>query len=159
MSGGNKVIGEKAANRMLVEMNKHINELKKSTISIQRAIDNMLEDCGKGKTLQGKGFEAIEDYFTKTYKELIHDLNCVCELLIARNKDLMRAILNNIFMETSIGVTSQPDLYEEIEKLIEERQQARKEKNFARADEIRDLLKAQGITLKDTPRGVQIVKE
>jgi len=48
---------------------------------------------------------------------------------------------------------------EEIEKLIEERQQARKEKNFARADEIRDLLKAQGITLKDTPRGVQIVKE
>ena len=117
MSGGNKVIGEKAANRMLVEMNKHINELKKSTISIQRAIDNMLEDCGKGKTLQGKGFEAIEDYFTKTYKELIHDLNSVCELLIARNKDLMRAILNNIFMETSIGVTSQPDLYEEIEKL------------------------------------------
>ena len=48
---------------------------------------------------------------------------------------------------------------EEIEKLIEERQQARKEKNFARADEIRDLLKAQGITLKDTPWGVQIVKE
>ena len=48
---------------------------------------------------------------------------------------------------------------EEIEKLIEERQQARKEKNFARADEIRDLLKTQGITLKDTPRGVQIVKE
>ena len=48
---------------------------------------------------------------------------------------------------------------EEIEKLIEERQQARKEKNFARADEIRDLLKAQGITLKDTPQGVQIVKE
>ena len=40
---------------------------------------------------------------------------------------------------------------EEIEKLIEERQQARAEKNFSRADEIRDILKAQGITLKDTP--------
>ena len=48
---------------------------------------------------------------------------------------------------------------DEIQKLIEERQEARKAKNFARADEIRDMLKAQGITLKDTPQGVQIIKE
>lgn len=47
----------------------------------------------------------------------------------------------------------------EIQKLIDERQEARKARNFARADEIRDLLKAQGITLKDTPQGVQIVRE
>ena len=32
-------------------------------------------------------------------------------------------------------------------------------KNFARADEIRDMLRERGITLKDTPQGVQIVKE
>ena len=43
----------------------------------------------------------------------------------------------------------------DIEKLIEERQTARKEKNFARADEIRDLLAAQGILLKDTREGVK----
>ncbi len=47
----------------------------------------------------------------------------------------------------------------EIEKLVEERQQARKDKNFARADEIRDILKAQGITIKDTPQGVQIIRD
>ena len=47
----------------------------------------------------------------------------------------------------------------EIQKLIDERQEARKAKNFARADEIRDQLKAQGITLKDTPQGVQIIRE
>lgn len=46
-------------------------------------------------------------------------------------------------------------LGEEIEKLIEERQRARKEKNFARADEIRDLLMQKGIILKDTREGVQ----
>ena len=46
-------------------------------------------------------------------------------------------------------------LEEEIEKLIEERQQARKDKNFARADEIRDYLKDQGIVLEDTPQGVK----
>ena len=48
---------------------------------------------------------------------------------------------------------------DEIKALVEERQEARKNKNFARADEIRDLLKERGITLKDTPQGVQIIKE
>ena len=43
----------------------------------------------------------------------------------------------------------------DIEKLIEERQAARKAKNFARADEIRDILAAQGILLKDTREGVK----
>ncbi|MDR1954201.1 MAG: cysteine--tRNA ligase [Clostridiales Family XIII bacterium] len=46
----------------------------------------------------------------------------------------------------------------ELKALIEERQQARESKNFARADEIRDILKEKGITLKDTPQGVQIVR-
>lgn len=48
---------------------------------------------------------------------------------------------------------------DDVQALVNERQEARKAKNFARADEIRDLLKARGITLKDTPQGVQIVKE
>lgn len=47
----------------------------------------------------------------------------------------------------------------EIEELIQRRQQARKEKDFKLADEIRDQLAAQGITLKDTPQGVQWSKK
>ena len=46
-------------------------------------------------------------------------------------------------------------LAEDIEKLIEERQAARKAKNFARADEIRDELLAKGIILEDTREGVK----
>ena len=46
-------------------------------------------------------------------------------------------------------------LDEEIENLIQERQEARKAKNFARADEIRDILQEKGILLKDTREGVQ----
>lgn len=46
-------------------------------------------------------------------------------------------------------------LDEEIDQLIEERNQARKDKNFARSDEIRDQLKDQGIILEDTPQGVR----
>ena len=46
-------------------------------------------------------------------------------------------------------------LDKEIEDLIAERQAARKAKNFARADEIRDELLAKGIILKDTREGVK----
>ncbi len=46
-------------------------------------------------------------------------------------------------------------LDEDVEKLIEERQAARKEKNFARADEIRGMLLEQGIILEDTREGVK----
>jgi cysteinyl-tRNA synthetase len=48
---------------------------------------------------------------------------------------------------------------DEIEALIEERKQARKDKNFARADEIRDQLAAQGVMLEDTPQGTRWHKE
>ena len=46
-------------------------------------------------------------------------------------------------------------LPEDIEKMIEERQEARKNKDFARADEIRDELLNKGIVLEDTREGVK----
>ncbi len=44
----------------------------------------------------------------------------------------------------------------EIQELVDRRQAARKAKNFAEADALRDQLAAMGVTLKDTPEGVQI---
>ena len=46
-------------------------------------------------------------------------------------------------------------LDDEVEALIAERAQARKDKNWAKADEIRDKIKAMGIVLEDTPQGVK----
>ena len=54
-----------------------------------------------------------------------------------------------------IAVKKEEILDKEIEDLIAERQEARKAKNFARADEIRDELLAKGIILKDTREGVK----
>lgn len=50
-------------------------------------------------------------------------------------------------------------LSSDIEALIEKRQEARKNQDWATADKIRDELKAQGIILKDTPQGVTWTKE
>ena len=47
------------------------------------------------------------------------------------------------------------DLDAEVEKMIEARQAARKAKNWAEADRIRDELKDKGIVLEDTPQGVK----
>lgn len=76
--------------------------------------------------------------FAESAKEILNELTGVLGLLEARE-------------ETVID--------DEIDDLIKERQKAREEKNFTRADEIRDILKEKGITLKDTPQGVQIVRE
>lgn len=51
-----------------------------------------------------------------------------------------------------------PSEDKEITDLVEERNQAKKDKDFKRADEIRDILKAQGITLEDTSAGVRIIR-
>lgn len=48
---------------------------------------------------------------------------------------------------------------EEVDQLIEERIQARKNRDFARSDEIRDQLKEQGIILEDTPQGTRWRRE
>lgn len=65
----------------------------------------------------------------------------------------------DMLMELSgvLGLLSKKEesLDDEIEALIQERQKARKEKNFALSDKIRDDLKAQGIVLEDTPSGVK----
>ena len=58
----------------------------------------------------------------------------------------------------SIVVTMDDDLQnppEEIEKLIAERQEARANRDFARSDEIRDILAEKGIVLEDTKDGVR----
>jgi cysteinyl-tRNA synthetase len=54
-----------------------------------------------------------------------------------------------------LGETKSATLDEEVERLIQERQDARKRRDFKRADEVRDLLKQKGIVLEDTPQGVR----
>ncbi|MFH5186659.1 cysteine--tRNA ligase [Paenibacillus sp. TAB 01] len=61
-------------------------------------------------------------------------------------------------MDNVLGILAKAEeglLDEEIEQLIVERTEARKAKNWARADEIRDLLTERGIILEDTAQGIR----
>ncbi len=72
--------------------------------------------------------------FAETVKDKIVELSDILGLIVERKEEMLDA---------------------DIEAMIEERQAARKAKNFARADEIRDILLGKGIILKDTREGVK----
>ena len=99
------------------------------------------------------------DAITAIY-ELIREVNvdtaegCSAEFA-ASGRDLLKTlsgVLGLLTEEEEEGIPA------EITELVEERQTARKEKNYARADEIRDLLKEKGFAVEDTAQGPRIVK-
>ncbi len=119
-------------------------------------------------TAQAKGFEdkfdeAMDDDFNTADAiaaifELVKFANTYAKADSSRA--FLEALKEEIVMLSDICglITEKKEeaLDGEILKLVEERQQAKKEKNFARADEIRNELLARGIALKDTREGVKI---
>ena len=70
--------------------------------------------------------------------------------------EAMRAKIQGLCDVLGVAAERKEELLDaDIEKLIEERQAARKARNFARADEIRSLLLEKGILLEDTREGVK----
>lgn len=76
-----------------------------------------------------------------------------------RSREYLDSLYKTLFRLTDVlGIIidkKEEILDEDIEALIEKRQAARKEKNFALADQIRDELLAKGIILEDTREGVK----
>ena len=141
-----------------------------------------LISTGQGEMTDGEketlaGFDAFRDKFIEAMDDDLNTadaISVVFELITAINtavkdgasKEFAQKCLDLLHELTSVlGLLQQeteeeaPQIEPEIQALIDERQAARKEKNFARADEIRDILKAKGITLKDTPQGVQVIRD
>ena len=95
-------------------------------------------------------FELVKDINTKILDKAVSENVCKTA---AKVFDELCGVLGILYNRKS------NDLDAEIEALIEKRQEARKNRDFATADKIRDDLKAQGIILKDMPQGVTWTKE
>ena len=109
-----------------------------------------------------KKFEdAMEDDFNtadavSAIFEIVRESNSTVKDFSADYAKKVLKVLEDLCSVLGIETTKEEEILdEEIEKLIEERQAARKNKDFARADEIRDQLLEQGIVLKDTREGVK----
>lgn len=116
----------------------------------------------EAKVLEKKFDEAMDDDFNTA-----DAISAIFELVKLANtkaapessKEFLQGLLDEIRLLSNICgliVDKKEEMLDgDIEALIEERQAARKEKNFQRADEIRDLLLEKGIVLEDTREGVK----
>ncbi len=115
---------------------------KKYLTDFESAIDDNLNTS--------QALAALHNLVRETNTALAHEVICTEDRsLILHIIDKFDAVFN-IF-----GEVGEDMLDAEIEKLIEERQAARHNRNFARSDEIRDLLAEKGIVLEDTKDGVR----
>ncbi|EPY2279029.1 cysteine--tRNA ligase [Clostridium sporogenes] len=124
--------------------------------------DEELEYKNELQKYKEKYIEKMDDDFNtadaiSVIFDLIRDVNT--NITIESSKELVKYTLDLIReLGNPLGIlqkSTKASLEEEIEKLIEERQKARKEKKWALADKIRDNLKERGIVLEDTPQGVR----
>jgi len=131
-------------------------------VSLEELTDKEKEYIKSLDVYRQKYIEKMDDDFNTADAitaifDLIRDINT--NVNINSSKELCKEALKIIReLGEPLGIlqkSTKMSLEEEIERLIEERQQARKDRNFALADKIRDDLKARDIVLEDTPQGVR----
>jgi cysteinyl-tRNA synthetase len=91
-------------------------------------------------------FEMVRSINVKTEKNPSREMAAECRKRLRELTDVLGLLYSQ---------SASDNLTSEIEALIEARQKARKAKDFAEADRIRDKLKEMGILLEDTPQGVK----
>ena len=137
-----KFLLEKAAD---VEMSEEEKQLVTEAQGFETKFDEAMDDDFNTADALAAIFELVKfvnsnakadssKAFLEALKQEIVTLSDICGLIVDKKAEMLDS---------------------DIEALIEERQAARKAKNFARADEIRDELLAKGIVLEDTREGVK----
>ena len=164
-----------------IQLNFSSDLLESAKASIERLynaignLENLLSEVKVEKMTddEAKYLESLDGYRQKYIAKMDDDFNTADAISVLF--DLIKDININVGINSSkelcqkaldvirelgmpLGIlqnSTKENVEEGIEALIAERQQARKDRNFALADKIRDDLKAQGIELLDTPQGVR----
>lgn len=138
------LIDEVSRTEMNEEEKKYLESLNKYK---EKYIEKMDDDFNTADAITAI-FDLIKDTNTNINAESSREL---AEKALALIREL-GAPLGMLQKSTKADLADEAD---EIEALIEQRQQARKNRDFALADKIRDNLKARNIVLEDTPQGVR----
>lgn len=138
-------------------------------------LENLIEEVKIEKMNEAeiKYINSLDKYRKKYIEKMDDDFNTAdaITVLFELTKDLNKSISINSSKELisesikiirelggPLGIlqkSTKVSIEDEIEDLIKQRQEARKNKDFALSDKIRDDLKARGIVLEDTPQGVR----
>ena len=153
----------------------NLNEAKVNLNKLQTAYENLsyrLKDSVEGNDKEVEAnFANLEKDFVKVMDDDFNVQNGISvvyemakQLNVYSEKERVYTDTINNLINTykkvveifGISFNKEKELLDDtIEKLIQERNEARKNKNFKRSDEIRDLLKEQGIILEDTAQGTR----
>lgn len=124
--------------------------------------DNNQEWLDKIAALRSQFIKEMDDDFnTANGVSVLFDLSKLSNLyLMEKNTSavVIQSFINEfeaLFGVLGLSLKDEELVDEEIEALIEKRTQARKERNFQLADEIRDQLKEMNIIIEDTPQGIR----
>lgn len=147
------------------------------------AVDNLKFLCENGEDRGMNDWETDFVAYFATYRQRFIDamdddfntadaIGVLFELVRAVNTGMAEHTPSRLVAEQSLKMIreitdvlgllyeeKEESLDEKVQNMIEERQAARKSKDFKKADAIRDALKAMGIVLEDTPQGVKWRKE
>jgi len=170
--------------RSPVDFSRELMEQSKSALDrMYNAKENLEHLMQKSETIatdeELSSLHALDAYREKFIRSMDDDLNTadaiasIFELIAEVNKRVRDGVSKEYamgahtlllelagvlgFLKRQAGPSGDED--EWLAALIEERGKARAEKNWAKADEIRDILAKRGITLKDTPQGIQVIRE
>ncbi|KRM18296.1 cysteine--tRNA ligase [Ligilactobacillus hayakitensis DSM 18933 = JCM 14209] len=153
----------------LDEANNNLKKLKTAYENLEYRMANALEGTDDESDLQAikdKFTEAMDDDFNvqngiAVVYELAKKMNLYSEkeTVFAETIQKMISLYNQMLSIFGIEFGKKEFLDDEIEALIAERNEARKNKNFERSDEIRDQLQEMGIILEDTAQGTRWKKK
>ncbi|MEF3355698.1 cysteine--tRNA ligase [Paenibacillus sp. GYB006] len=131
-----------------------------NTVTINEAIPQDRE--AKIAEIRDQFHEKMQDDFNTpdaitAVFEWVNEANMLLQAEVVNRAELeaMLALFEEMNAVLRLYTEEQDELHADIEKLIQERAEARKAKDWARSDEIRDELADMGIVIEDTPQGVR----